>query len=105
MPVDPRRVKELFNAALDLPQAGDRAAFFDRECAGDRELRLRLDVLMAAHDLPASELDARCRPRWKGLPPRAHLGRPPPRSRSPAMATERRAVRRPARSRLRSSAA
>ena len=56
MPDDPRRVKELFNAALDYSHAADRAAFLDRECASDRELRLRLDLLLAAHELPVSEL-------------------------------------------------
>ena len=67
MPPLPHRVKELFNAALDLPQAGDRVAFLDRECAGDRELRLRLDVLMAAHDLPASELERPLRAELGGV--------------------------------------
>ena len=68
MPVDPRCVKELFNAALDLPQAADRAAFLDRECAGDRELRLRLDVLIAAHDAPASELERPLAAKLEGFP-------------------------------------
>ena len=57
MPTDPRRVKELFLAALDLPEPADRPAFLDRECGDDGELRRRLDDLLAAHDQPASELD------------------------------------------------
>ena len=56
MPADPRRVKELFAAALDLPAPTDRAAFLDREC-GDPDLRLRLDALLRAHDHPESALD------------------------------------------------
>ena len=35
MPVDPRRAKELFQAALDLPDPAERPAFLDREAAGD----------------------------------------------------------------------
>ena len=56
MPADPHRVKDVFAAALDRP-AGDRAAFLDRECAGDPDLRRRLDVLLAAHDDPESALE------------------------------------------------
>jgi eukaryotic-like serine/threonine-protein kinase len=57
MPSDPRRVKELFGAALDLPDAAARRAFLDRECAVDPDLRKRLDVLLAAHDQPESALE------------------------------------------------
>ena len=46
MPLDPRRVKALFNAALDLPDAAGRTAFLDRECGDDQELRQRLDELL-----------------------------------------------------------
>src|SRR5262245_6561519 len=57
MPADPRRVKDLFVAALDLPDAPARAALLDRECGGDAELRRRLDVLLAANDRPAAAVD------------------------------------------------
>ena len=57
MALDPRRVKALFNAALDLPDPADRPAFLDRECGDDRELRLRLDELLAAHDGPVESLE------------------------------------------------
>ncbi|MDB5350305.1 MAG: pkn [Planctomycetota bacterium] len=57
MPLDPRRVKGLFNAALDLPDGDDRSAFLDRECGDDRELRRRLVELLAADDHPASVLE------------------------------------------------
>ena len=56
MPLDPRRVKELFNASLDLTDPDDRTAFLDRECGGDHELRARLGVLLAAYDRPAEAL-------------------------------------------------
>jgi serine/threonine protein kinase len=57
MPADPRRVKELFAAALDLTDAQARLAFLDRACAGDVELRGRLEVLLRTHDLPQPALD------------------------------------------------
>src|SRR5436305_4759914 len=57
MPFDPRRVKALFNSALDLADPADRPAFLDRECGDDLELRRRLDELLAAHDRPAVALE------------------------------------------------
>ena len=57
MALDSRRVKALFNAALDLPDPADRPAFLERECRDDRELRARLEELLAAHDQPASALE------------------------------------------------
>jgi serine/threonine protein kinase len=52
------RLKDLFNAALDQTDAAGRNAFVERECADDAELRKRLLALLAAHDHPASVLDA-----------------------------------------------
>ncbi|HEY2785644.1 MAG TPA: tetratricopeptide repeat protein [Fimbriiglobus sp.] len=57
MPADPRRVKDLFVAALELPDPAARLAFLDRECADDPELRQRLAVLLHAHDHPDSALE------------------------------------------------
>ncbi len=57
MPLDPRRVKALFNSALDLSEPADRSSFLDRECGEDRELRQRLDELIAAFDEPAKALE------------------------------------------------
>ncbi|WZO98828.1 tetratricopeptide repeat protein [Isosphaeraceae bacterium EP7] len=57
MALDPRRVKALFNSALDLPDLAGRSAFLDRECGDDDELRRRLDELLAAHDHPAGALE------------------------------------------------
>jgi WD40 repeat protein/serine/threonine protein kinase len=57
MALDPRRVKALFNAALDLHDPADRTAFLERECQGDHELRARLEELLAAYDRPASALE------------------------------------------------
>jgi serine/threonine protein kinase len=57
MAADPRRIKELFAAALDLPDPAARQAFLDRECAGDDELRHRLEALLHAHAQPQPALD------------------------------------------------
>ncbi len=57
MPLDPIRVKALFNAALDLADPVDRSAFLDRECGDARELRQRLGDLLAAYDQPAVALE------------------------------------------------
>ncbi len=46
----------LFHDALELPPAA-RAAFLDDACGGDAALRLRLAVLLEAHDQPGSFLD------------------------------------------------
>ncbi len=49
MAVDPARAKDLFLEASDLfPE--ERAAYLDRECGGDAELRARVEALLAAHD-------------------------------------------------------
>jgi serine/threonine protein kinase/tetratricopeptide (TPR) repeat protein len=52
MPIDPRRAKELFVAALELPDPQARQALLDRECAGDDELRRGVAELLAAHEAP-----------------------------------------------------
>jgi tetratricopeptide (TPR) repeat protein/serine/threonine protein kinase len=57
MPVDPPRVKDLFVAALELPDAQARQAFLERACGGDATLRQRVQLLLQAHDAPASVLD------------------------------------------------
>src|SRR5215218_8216141 len=42
--------RDLFIAALDRADPAERAAWLDRECAGDPDRRRRLDVLLGAHD-------------------------------------------------------
>jgi serine/threonine protein kinase len=49
MPADPKRVQELFLAAV---AQADRAAVLDRECGADAELRQRVEALLRAHDAP-----------------------------------------------------
>jgi hypothetical protein len=53
MPTEPNREETLFAAALRLP-ANERTAFLDRECAGDAQLRQRVDTLLQA-DAQAGE--------------------------------------------------
>ncbi len=50
MAVDAARAKSLFLAASDLPDAADRAAYLDRECGGDAELRARVEALLRADE-------------------------------------------------------
>ena len=50
MPLDPRRVQAVFLEAVDYHDPVDRAAFLDRECSGDPELRRRVEALLRAHD-------------------------------------------------------
>jgi serine/threonine protein kinase/tetratricopeptide (TPR) repeat protein len=76
MAADPRRVKELFVALLDLPDAQARQAFLERECGDDAELRQRLEALLLAHENPASALE---RPMAAVEPPAI-----PPAEKSPA---------------------
>jgi len=46
----------LFDAALNTPPA-ERAALLDRECAGNAELRQRVEALLAAYAAPVSYLE------------------------------------------------
>jgi serine/threonine protein kinase/Tol biopolymer transport system component len=48
MPSRQERLKDLFGAALEL-KPEERAAFLDRECNGDTELRHEVEALLAAH--------------------------------------------------------
>src|SRR5262245_54011516 len=55
MAADPKRVKEIFMAVSEAA-ADRRTALLDRECAGDAELRQRIEALLQAHEEPASFL-------------------------------------------------
>jgi eukaryotic-like serine/threonine-protein kinase len=52
MAIDPARAKSLFLAASDLANPAERAAYLERECGGDAELRDRVEALLRA-DVPA----------------------------------------------------
>ena len=57
MPVDPRRVQAIFLAAVEYREPTERSAVLDRECAGDQELRRRVESLLQANDEPDDFLD------------------------------------------------
>ena len=50
MAVDASRAKSLFLAASDLSDPAERAAYLDRECGDDAELRGRVEALLRAND-------------------------------------------------------
>jgi tetratricopeptide (TPR) repeat protein len=50
MAIDAARAKSLFLNASDLADAAARAAYLDRECGGDAELRDRVEALLRAND-------------------------------------------------------
>ena len=47
-PDQERRLEEIFSAARDLPPV-KRAAFLERTCGGDAELRQQVDSLLTAY--------------------------------------------------------
>ena len=55
--MNPSREELLFQLALTKPVA-ERAAWLARECGEDKALRARLEALLAAHEQPATALDA-----------------------------------------------
>src|SRR5688572_3233728 len=52
-----RRIKELFNAAVELA-AAERGAFLDANCADDPEARAEVESLLAAHEREGEFLSA-----------------------------------------------
>ena len=61
MPASHEREEALFTLAVAKAGA-ERAAFLDRECAGDPALRQSIEALLAAHEDPDSFLDAQAAP-------------------------------------------
>ncbi len=57
MAIDNARVKALFQSAVEITDPAERQAFLEREAGQDRELRDRLNALMAAYDAPPPFLD------------------------------------------------
>jgi hypothetical protein len=49
MPLDLKRVQEVFLAAVSDHDTADRAASLDRECLADSELRLRVEARLEAY--------------------------------------------------------
>jgi eukaryotic-like serine/threonine-protein kinase len=52
-----QRVGQIYHQALEF-EYGQRAAFLDRECEGDEELRREIESLIAAHEQPETFLNA-----------------------------------------------
>jgi WD40 repeat protein/tRNA A-37 threonylcarbamoyl transferase component Bud32 len=50
VPIDPKRARALFLAAVQYPDPEDRAAILDRECPSDPEFREHVEALLRAHD-------------------------------------------------------
>jgi serine/threonine protein kinase len=57
MAIDPKRVKEIFLEAAELPDEAARAACLDKTCGGDAGLRARVEALLRSHDPEGSFLD------------------------------------------------
>ena len=57
MAVDAARAKSLFLKASELADPAERAAYLERECGGDAELRARVEALLAADGGGAPVLD------------------------------------------------
>src|SRR5262245_58989122 len=55
MASDPKRIKEIFMAVSEAAPAS-RGVLLERECAGDAELRQRVEALLQAHEEPDSFL-------------------------------------------------
>jgi len=50
MPLNPKRVQDVFLEAASYHDLADPTAFLDRECMGDTDLRQRVEALLKAHD-------------------------------------------------------
>ena len=57
MTIDPNLAKSLFLQATELPSQEARSAFLDQACAGQPELRERVENLLQSADTPDSLLD------------------------------------------------
>ena len=49
MAIEAKRVKEIFLEAAEQPDETARAAFLDRSCGSDAELRVRVEALLRSH--------------------------------------------------------
>jgi serine/threonine protein kinase len=56
MTIDPKRVKEIFLEAAELSDEPTRAAYLDKACEGDADLRARVEALLRSHDPEGSFL-------------------------------------------------
>src|SRR5262249_24342359 len=57
MNADAQKVRSIFLAAVERHTPSQWDGYLDEACAGDRELRRRVEVLLRAHQQPNSLLD------------------------------------------------
>ena len=57
MNAEARKVRSIFLAAVERTSPEQRNAYLDEACAGDEELRRRVEVLLRAHEQPNPLLD------------------------------------------------
>ena len=65
MPADPKQVQAIFLAAVNEPDANERAKLLDRDCANNADLRRRVEMLLRAHNEPPDEEMQEERPRYE----------------------------------------
>jgi eukaryotic-like serine/threonine-protein kinase len=81
VPEPGNREREIFNAALELPAGAERAAYLDRACGGDAELRASVEALLRAAGGAGRFLADEARPAREAPPaaagegPGARIGR------------------------------
>jgi serine/threonine protein kinase len=57
MAIDPQRLQRIFRTLATIPSPAERAAFLERECGSDAELRQRLEGMLNAPDDPPAPAD------------------------------------------------
>src|SRR5438046_1517039 len=58
MPVDLKRVKEIFLAAVEKPGSAERQAFLQEACGADEELRRQVEALLRQHEQASGFLES-----------------------------------------------
>ena len=58
MPVDLKRVKEIFLAAVEKPGSAERQAFLQEACGADEELRRQVEALLRQHEQVSGFLES-----------------------------------------------
>jgi hypothetical protein len=76
MTTDPKRVQDVFLAAVECHEPADRAAILAAECSGDPELRRRVEILLRAHDQFDGSLDAPLAVLRREIPPSSRPDHP-----------------------------
>ena len=58
MPVSERPEKSIFLSAIEIESPAERAAYLDRACAGNAELRREVEALLRSHKAPPQLLES-----------------------------------------------